>query len=263
MLSRLPDALRLALGTLTILPVPPPRSVTGRTPGLAMAMAPLVGGLLGGLAALVACIAWALGASPAVCALLAVAALAWLTRGLHLDGLADTADGLGCGRTGAGALEVMRRSDVGPFGVTALLLALLLQAAALTSVAGQGLSHAHGSAALAMALVVGTASARAALPLATRRGWPAARAQGLGATVASSVPFGGWLAAGLGAVLAAVVGSPAPVIGLLSAQWLLRRTRARLGGVTGDVLGACVELAATVTLVCLGLPRLELPWPGS
>ena len=61
-----------------------------------------------------------------------VAAGALLTRGLHLDGLADTVDALGSYRTGAAALEIMKKPDIGPFGVAAIALTLLIQAAALT-----------------------------------------------------------------------------------------------------------------------------------
>src|SRR3954447_10864453 len=86
------DALRLAFGTLTILPVRPPRVVDRRTAARAMVIAPGVGGLLG---LVVVAVLWLLPStvSPMLAAVLVIAMLALLTRGMHLDGLADTADG--------------------------------------------------------------------------------------------------------------------------------------------------------------------------
>ena len=110
---------------LTAVPVPP--RLAASTRGV-LRWAPLVGLLLGGPATGVA----VLGArwiSPLAGAVLAVAVLALLTRGLHLDGLADTADGLGPLRDRERALQVMHQSDVGPFGVVTLVLTLLLQVA--------------------------------------------------------------------------------------------------------------------------------------
>lgn len=258
----IPDPVRLAVGTLTVLRVPPPRQVDRATAGVAMALAPLVGLGLGACAAGVVAAAWALGGSALLCAALALTLLAWLTRGMHLDGLADTADGLGCARPGSDAIEVMRRSDVGAFGVATLVLALALQAASLAGVAASpdGLGRWHGGAAMAAAVVAGVTAGRVALPLATRRGWPAAVSGGLGAAVAGSVPAGGWVALVVAALLSAVVASPGPLAGLLASELLLRRTRSRFGGITGDVLGACVEVATTVTLVVLALPSLAFPW---
>ncbi len=261
-LRALPDPVRLAVGTLTVLRVPPPRRVDPSTAAAAMALAPLVGLGLGVCAAGVGAATWALGGSALLCAALALTVLAWLTRGMHLDGLADTADGLGCGRHGSDAVEIMRRSDVGAFGVATLVLALALQAASLAGVAASpdGLGRWHGGAAMAAAAVVGVTAGRVALPLATRRGWPAADSGGLGAAVAGSVPAGGGVAFVVAAVLSAAVASPGPLLGLLAAESLLRRTRSRFGGITGDVLGACVEVATTVTLVVLALPGLAFPW---
>nr|BFE88602.1 hypothetical protein GCM10020093_112030 [Planobispora longispora] len=118
--------------------------------------------------------------------MLAVGTLALLTRALHLDGLADLADGLGSGRPAERALDIMKRSDIGPFGVVTLLLTLLAQVAALTEAASAG----YGPPALAAACVAG----RLALTWACREGVPTARPGGLGATVAGTVRRGPALA---------------------------------------------------------------------
>src|SRR5216683_700938 len=107
----------------------------------AMTWAPLIGLALGGIAALVLTGAdRLLHTGPLVGAALAVAALALLTRGLHLDGLADLADGLGSGKPAADALDIMKRSDIGPFGVVTLVLTVFIQIAALAhaEAAGRG-----------------------------------------------------------------------------------------------------------------------------
>ncbi len=249
------DGLRLAVGTLSILPVRAPERVDEAVAGRAMAAAPAVGALLGLAAGVPALVIEAAGGGPLLAAALAIATLAGLTRGLHLDGLADTADGLGSGRPPAGALEVMRRSDVGPFGVATLVLVLLVQVAALTA-ALAALGPAGG---LAL-LVAATAASRLALPLACAAGTPAARGDGLGAAVAGSVTarrLGEALVLTL-AVLAAAAAlagpsALAPPLGLLPAAALLARCRSRLGGVTGDVLGALVEVALAGGLVAVAL----------
>ena len=248
------NALRLAIGTLTILPVRAPE-VDRTTAGRAMALAPLVGLLLALPAlALLAGLAWA-EVSPLVAASLVVGLLALLTRGLHLDGLADTADGLGSGKPASEALEVMRRGDVGPFGVVTVVLVLLVQVAALTQLVASNL----GGVGVVAALVV----SRLALPLACSVGVPAAREDGLGAVVAGTVSRGMTLVAVLLAYVALLVtalllASPplaamvAP-LGLLAGLALGRRAVRRLGGVTGDVLGAMVEATAAGTLAILCL----------
>ncbi len=252
--SRWSDAVCLSVGTLTRLPVPPPRSVDRRAAGRAMTLAPLTGLGLGAVAAgaLVLARACHLGVLPA--AALALAVLAWGSRGLHLDGLSDTADGLAASYRPQRALEIMRSGNSGPAGTATLVCVLLVQFAALTqAAAGPG-----GGAVLLLAGPVG----RGALTLACRRGVPAARPGGLGAMVAGTVPSS--LAAGVWAVLIGACGLGAATAGLdwwrgglaavaaaTTGVLLTRRVVARLGGITGDVLGACVEAATTTCLLVL------------
>lgn len=248
------NALRLAFGTLTVLPVRAP-VVDRRVAGRAMVLAPVVGLALA-LAALVllALLAEA-EVSPLVAATLVVGVLALLTRGLHLDGLADTSDGLGSGKPPLEALELMRRGDVGPFGVVTLVLVLLVQVAALTQLVASNL----GGLGVVAALVV----SRVALPLACSVGIPSARGDGLGAVVAGTVSRGMALVAVLLAYAsllpsALLLDSPLEAValaplGLLAGLALGWRAVRRLGGVTGDVLGAVVEATFTGTLVALCL----------
>src|SRR5579859_1820677 len=256
------NGLRLSVTLLTVIPLRGPASEPRRAAiAAAMAWAPAVGLLLGGVAAAVLVTAdRVLGAGPLTAAGLAVSALALLTRGLHLDGLADLADGLGSGKPAPAALDIMRRSDIGPFGTVTLILALLVQVAALSQ--AESADPARGAAALIAAAVTG----RLALTWACRRGVPAARPDGLGALVAGTVsPVIPVLITLLtvAAAAVAVIGVPlgwtlplAVVAGLAAARVLQRHAVRRLGGITGDVLGALAEVATTVTLVVAAMgPR--------
>lgn len=250
--------LRFAFGTLTVLPVRVTRW-DRETARAGMLCAPLAGLVVGVLAAIPGSLLLWGGAGPLLAAVASAAVPAALTRGLHLDGLADTADGLGSGRPADDALRIMKQSDIGPFGVITLLFALLAQVAALQRLYAEG--WAQGAVAAAASAVV----ARLALTLASRRGVPAARPEGLGAAVAGTVPAAGAAAVGLvvvagcagagallggyGALRYALAAVAAPVV----AGVLLRHCVRRFGGVTGDVFGALAETAATVTLVCLAL----------
>nr|WP_240955484.1 adenosylcobinamide-GDP ribazoletransferase [Micromonospora sp. HNM0581] len=241
----------MALTTLTILPVRVGR-VDRSTAGTAMTLAPAVGALLGVPLAGVLLLLDA-ATTPLVAAGLTVTAAALLTRGLHLDGLADTVDALGSYRRGPAALEIMKRPDVGPFGVVALVLVLLVQTAALAAlVDGPG-------PAVFVAVLTATAAGRLGVTLACRRGVPAARPEGLGALVAGSVGPVALAAVTVAVVLLAVAAVPqrpwqGPLVVLAAlavAAGLLRHVVRRIGGITGDVLGAAVELVTT--LVYLGL----------
>ncbi|MDN7121689.1 adenosylcobinamide-GDP ribazoletransferase [Nocardioides sp. ChNu-153] len=265
-MSTLVDAGRLAVGTLSVLPVRPPRRVDGAVGGVAMLLAPAVGLVLAALVAVPAgVLTGPLERPPLLVAVLVVGALAFLTRAMHADGLADVADGLGSGRTGEEALAVMKRSDIGPFGVVTLLVALLAQVAATAVLLAA--DPLLGAAALGVAVVLG----RTTLPWLCTPAYPAARPGGLGALVAGRVErpaaavavalvvallaVGAWsvtaghddrsrwlVAAGLGLV-----------VGQGCARGLASRCVRRFGGVTGDVYGAAVETAVTATLVATAL----------
>ncbi|MET7457574.1 adenosylcobinamide-GDP ribazoletransferase, partial [Streptomyces sp. NPDC005574] len=125
-----PDGLRFAFGTLTALPVRVTRWDREAARG-GMLCAPLAGLAVGACAAAVGLLLLFLGAGAPLAAVATAAVPAALTRGLHLDGLADTADGLGSGKPAEDALRIMKQSDIGPFGVLTLVLVLLGQVAAL------------------------------------------------------------------------------------------------------------------------------------
>lgn len=244
--------LRLAVGLLTVIPVRPPAEI-GRTQArTAMLLAPLAILPVALLAAGVGAGAGLLGLPAALAGTLVVAVLALGTRAMHLDGLADTTDGLGSGRAPDEALAIMRRGEIGPMGTVALILALLTQALA----AGEILTRPWGW--LQLAVLVGVS--RGALALACVTPLPSARPDGLGRLVAGSVPVPAaitvWVLLGASAVGAALLTGQSwwlPLAGvaaaLLSVWWLLARAVRRLGGITGDVLGAVVEIAASVLLV--------------
>jgi len=240
--------LRLALTTLTVLPLPPGR-VDRATGQVAMVVAPLVGALLGVLAGGLLAGLVRLGAGPSLAAALTVGGLALATRGLHLDGLADTADGLGSAATPDRALAVMRSPEVGALGVATLVLVLLTQVTALAQLAGGSHWVSAG---------LGVAVGRVGLVWGCRRGLPAARPDGLGALVAGTVP--GWLcllwtivAAAVGTAAAGLPGAAAVVAATALGILLVAHSRRRLGGVTGDVLGAACETAVLVAWVLLAL----------
>jgi adenosylcobinamide-GDP ribazoletransferase len=273
------DSLRLALGTLTAVRVVPPRRLSPAVARGAMLLAPLVGALLGVVAALVLAGTQALAgiggapgpaAAPGVDLLgaaLAVASLGLLTRGLHLDGLADTADALGVKALGdadggrARRLEVMRRPEVGAFGVAALVLVVLVEVAALATCAASG----TGTLACVVALAIGRLGAL----WCCTRGIPSARPEGLGALVAGTVPrsAAGCVAAVVlvaalawSAMLAsslrtsAGVGAVVALLGAAAASaYLVRAARRAFGGITGDVLGAVVEVCTALALVALAV----------
>jgi adenosylcobinamide-GDP ribazoletransferase len=278
--------LALALSWLTVLPVRA-GAPDARTAAAALRWAPLVGGLVGAATGAVAVGLVALGVPTAVAGLLAVGFAGLATRGMHLDGLADTADGLGCYGPPERALAVMRDGGAGPFAVVTLLVVVGAQAAALATLAapasivtgpaataaaaggipapggavlGAGFTDVAGGTAAVLGVVAATALAgaagRAAFLWVARRGVPAARPGGLGATVAGSqhwwVAVAWWLGlAAAGFALAGPRGVLAVGLGAAVVAALSWHTARRFGGMTGDVLGAASELATLAALVVL------------
>lgn len=228
-----------------------------------MASAPLVGALLGAVTGAVALGLHALHAPGLVLGAAVVALDALLTRGMHQDGLADTVDGLGSYASRERALEIMRSHEVGPFGVAAIVFTTLLQAASVAGIAartsdGSGLAGWLG---LFVSIAVASATGRYAVTIACRRSVPAARPEGMGALVAGTVRWPYLVPGAAGVCLLGLVAVPARpwqgplavVLALLAALLVLRHAVRRLGGITGDVLGALIQVTVTVTYLVLSL----------
>lgn len=252
-MSRLGDAVRLSVGTFSALRVPPPRRVDRPTAGVAVAVAPLAVVPVGLLVALVAWGGSELGLPVLVTGALAIGAGAWATRGFHLDGLADTADALASSYDRERALTVARTGDVGPAGAATLVLVLLVQAASAGTIAR---CWSWGPVAVGVLWCL----ARAGASIGLRRGVPAARRDGMGATFAGSIPAAAlavvWLLAlAVGAATTSLTGAPilqglsAVAATLLVVLLLVRHVVRRLGGIVGDAVGASVEVALAVLLV--------------
>ena len=246
-------SLLLAVEFLTILRLRRGASYDGTALGASLAWFPTVGLLVGGLLVLVD---WAAGTvlpAPGVAALLA-AALVIVTRGLHLDGLADSADGVFGGHTAERRLEIMRDSRTGSFGATAIALALLLLYAGLLSLGGP---------ARRWTLLLVPALARCAMVVAVAC-FPYARPAGLGRlyhdharpwplvlALASAVGFAIALLGAGGLALALAAGLIALLVGAFAA--------ARLGGLTGDVYGA-IGVLTEVALFLLAATTTKQHW---
>lgn len=236
-------ALIRALRFLTVIPVPGRESEGPVALGRAAGWFPVVGLMLGSALAVAALATDALF-PPLVAAALLVTGWKVATGGIHLDGLADSLDGL-AGGDAARRLAIMRDSRIGVFGAAGLVLLCLLAVTALAA-----LSPSLRLRALVLAPVIG----RVAPLLAGAWLAPATPGQGLGAAFAAGVSrwvglvhvaAGGALAAGLLGIWGVAVVAAAWGVALLAAAFVARR----LGGLTGDVLGAVVEVAELGTLL--------------
>ncbi len=205
---------------------------------------PVVGLVVGGIAGAALYTAAASDLFPLACAFIALCAQAAITGALHEDGLADVADGLG-GHEKSSILEIMRDSRIGSYGVLALIFSVGIRATALASVPGPGVAWG--------AMIAAACISRGALPI-LMYAMPSARADGLSANAGRPSLKGAAIAMTLGtialfallplsvALMAIVIG--APLVGVLVC-WAQRR----LGGQTGDVLGAAQQLIEIAVLV--------------
>ena len=241
--------LKLCLGLLTRVPVrvdtPVPTSMVAR----ASRWFPLVGGLIGVVSAGVLGFGVLLGLPDLATALIAIGAIVLLTGAIHEDGLADVADGFGGGFNRFARLEIMRDSRVGAYGVIALVLSIGLKAALLAALIGAGIQIA------AVAVIVAAMASRLTPVLLMRY---LARARRDGMAVAAGTPDAASVRIAWGLSLAGLLLLPSwPAMLMTLAAVLVvfvglgaLATR-RIGGQTGDVLGAGQQV--TELLVLLGL----------
>ena len=237
----LPDLLS-AFALLSRLPLPNHKGT-----GAASAWAwPLVGAVLGALAAGFASLALWAGLTPGVAAAAVLGLLALMTGALHEDGLSDTADGLFGGWTKERRLEIMKDSRVGSYGVLALVLITLARWSALAAVLGAG---GHWGALIAVGAVSRAPMALVMAALPNARGTGLSHATGRPA--ASVALAAGVLAAVIALVCTGLAALPMLALVALAVGLLARSARQRIGGQTGDILGASQQLAEVAALAVL------------
>ncbi len=232
-----------ALSLLTRFPVAKEDRIQHRQSAWAW---PVVGAALGASAGAVSGTAFALGAGPTVAAVLGLAAAVLMTGCLHEDGLADSADGFWGGADAERRMEIMRDSGIGAYGAAALTLILIARFA--------GISETIGSVSPVIVFAVTGALSRAAMLMAMRL-LPLARGDGLAADCGRPLPAVAWSGCAIavlfaGAALgwhslaaAAAAGSAGIAVSILA--------RRKIGGHSGDTLGAAQQTAETACLLTL------------
>jgi adenosylcobinamide-GDP ribazoletransferase len=238
--------LAIALVFFTRLPLPP-FDVPGRKLGDALWAAPIVGIVVALVGGFVYTLAHAMGINEGVAAALALTATMVVTGCLHEDGLADTADAFGGGRSIARKLEIMRDSRIGTFGAAALGLSILLRWTSLASL--------PGGAGVICALLAAHAASRGILAALIQR-TPAARDSGLAASVGSVSDTVALTAIALGAVPLLLLGIGQGILLAMLvaciAYWLRAIFFRQIGGITGDTLGAAQQIIEITVLLVAG-----------
>ena len=235
----------LALALLTRLPIHACRFDRGARAAWAY---PLVGVMVGSLAAIAGLIAFWLGLPPAVTALISLSFLTVLTGAMHEDGLADSADGLWGGWDRARRLEIMKDSHIGSYGVLALLFSFAARWAALWTLFDSGAGLAF------IGILAAATLSRAPLP-ALMATLPNARNTGLSHATGRPPARTAWLAiaiaTGLAVLLLGFSGIGAIIWAGLAALSVALIARAKIGGQTGDILGACQQVTEITVLFAL------------
>ncbi|TGN90569.1 adenosylcobinamide-GDP ribazoletransferase [Bradyrhizobium yuanmingense] len=237
--------LKMATSFVTILPVASSNPAGDGAVARAMWALPVAGLLVGLAGALTYKIAIRFGLTPSLAALLVLATTALITGALHEDGLADTADGLGGGRTRERKLDIMRDSRIGTYGVCALILSFGLRWSALATIANPW--------AVMLALCAAHVAARAGLP-AFMSLVPSARPDGLSAGAGAPPGRSVAIAFALGTLaLALTLGPGKALVGLillsLAGLMLARLAIRQIGGQTGDILGAFEQTGEILILL--------------
>lgn len=237
--------IRTAMSLSTILPVGPVKPLDSGEIAQAGWAFPVAGLAVGVVGAIVYAIAHLVHLPPDPAAVLALTATILVTGAIHEDGLADTADGLGGGKSREQKLEIMRDSRIGTYGACALVVSILVRWSALATIAEP--------ASVASALLVAHAAARAQLPFFMCL-IPPARSDGLSAGAGQVSPESAIVAAGLGFLcLALGLGFGKAILGLILLSlvglvWAWLATK-QIGGQTGDILGALEQLGEIAILL--------------
>lgn len=233
---------------LTLLSRLPMRTVAHDRGARAAWAYPLAGMVIGGLAALGGAVAHGMGLPAPLAAVVALGVSVISTGAIHEDGLADAADGLWGGWTVDRRLEIMKDSHVGTYGVIAIFLSLGARWSALW------LLFAQGPMTAALALVASAALSRAVMPC-LMAALPHARATGLSHSQGRPSPATAALGLGVGCGIAVLLtggaGLGAAIWALLAAAAAARIAQVKIGGQTGDILGATQQMAEIAVLFSL------------
>ena len=242
---RLSDIL-IALSLLTRIPININHQEVGERVRQATWAYPLVGALIGAIAAVVANITNFFGLRSSICAILALMTMVIISGGMHEDGLSDAADGLWGGKDKASILKIMRDSRIGSFGAIALTLVIIGRYASINDLINIE--------ALFWPLVAAGAISRVPM-IGAMVFMQNARKDGLSVSVGKPPQLSLILAAGIGTsaclISAGILGLLAVFCAFLGALPILYAAHKKLGGQTGDILGASQQIAELMALASL------------
>lgn len=238
----------LAIQFLTRIPINIPVDFNGENLSRSTFFFPLTGMIIGSISGLIYYLFASINKE--VTAFLIVTSIIIVTGGLHLDGISDTFDGFFSARKKERVLEIMKDSRVGTFGVAVVVLAILLKYIVISNLEGQ--------VPLYLALSCGNGRLMAAIIMSFAKN---ARPGGIGDMFSSSNPRKYALSGGVFYTIMTILINPifiVPIItSLLSALIIIYKSYKIIGGFTGDVLGASIEISEIISLLTF---MVMLPW---